>query len=105
LLNTKQIPLVAWREKQGYLKTQAGSEAQNQQMEIIQALDIISQYLSITQSISKEMAGTLVDKVRTYLAHQGESPLSQLVVASAKRCLRKVLGASQSIGEGSMSYH
>lgn len=88
MLKTNGVPLVSWKEKMVYLKAHVDQNSIN----LIETLDIIAQYISITHQFDRDVFTGLVEKLKELLSkHLSEKSGSSLVLSSVKRCLRKIL--------------
>jgi len=56
----------------------------------VQTYDVLTQYLSLSSSVDKNLLGILFDKVLLFLNNESGN-LNEFVNAAAKRCLSKVL--------------
>ena len=56
----------------------------------MQTYDVLTQYLSLSSSVDKNLLGILFDKVLLFLNNESGN-LNEFVNAAAKRCLSKVL--------------
>lgn len=89
-MRSKGVPLVSWKEKIGFLK----SNADGNSISLIETLDVISQYVSITQQFDRDVFIGLIEKLKELFVHcQEQRPVNKIVLASVKRCLRKILEA------------
>lgn len=83
--------MVSWKEKVTFLR----NELNKGQVNMIESIDVITQYLSIVNTIDHSQFTLLYSQLNTLLqrSYAIKSDSELYVIAAIKRCIRKLLSA------------